>query len=326
MFNRFCLCLGLLTVFAAPALADDYPDRTVQLVVTVEPGGTADATARYLAKEMSSQLKQPYVVENKPGGAGIVAAENVSNARPDGYTLLYAADAMAIVPSSMPNLSIDLQQDLTPITLVGVAPFVMVVNPSIPVKNPKELVAYIKQHPGKFRWGVGGIGTAGQFAIARFSQMAGINALQVPYKGSAPATLATLSGEVDGTVALYTTVKALIAAGKLTALGVASPGTSDNLTGLPTIASFGFPGYQALSWFGVWGPKNMSADQAQQIHDQVLAALTAPELQKQFAQAGITVTLSKNPAEFAAYFQSETQKDGAIVRQIKAENAVASTH
>jgi tripartite-type tricarboxylate transporter receptor subunit TctC len=316
MFKHICLCLGLIVAQLAPAAADDYPARTVQLVVTVEPGGTADATARYLAKQLSDQLKQPYVVENKPGGAGIVAAENVSNARPDGYTLLYAADAMAIVPSSMPDLSINLQQDLTPITLVGVAPFVMVVNPRIPVKNPNELVAYIKQHPGGFRWGVGGIGTAGQFAIARFSQMAGINAMQVPYKGSAPATLATLSGEVDGTVALYTTVKALIAAGKLTALGIASPGAVDNMTGLPTIASFGFPGYKALSWFGIWGPKNMPADLAMQIRNQVASALTTPELKQAFANAGLTVTLSKNPTEFAAYFQTETQKDGEILRQI----------
>jgi tripartite-type tricarboxylate transporter receptor subunit TctC len=318
MFARICLCLGFMVAQSVPALAD-YPDRTVRVVVTVQAGGTADATARYLAKQLSAQLKQPYVVENKPGISGIVAVEDVSNAKADGYTLLYAADVLAIAPSSIPNLSINVERDLTPITLVGAAPFVFVVNPRIPVKTPTELVAYIKSHPGGFRWGIGGVGTAGQLAIARFSKLAGINALQVPYKGNAPATLATLSGEVDGSVALYTTVKPLIDSGNLVVLGVASAEPVNGMPGVPTIASFGFPGYEALSWFGVWGPKNMPPELAAQVRNQVANALATPELKNEFARAGFAVTVSDNPAAFAAYFKSELSKDKMILQQLNSQ-------
>jgi tripartite-type tricarboxylate transporter receptor subunit TctC len=313
MLFRAGLCLQLLLTIFAVAHAENYPSRPVRLVVTVEAGGTADTTARYLAKQLSNQLQQAYVVVNKPGISGVVAVENVSTSKPDGYTLLYAADVLAIAPSSIPDLSVDMQRDLTPITLVGIAPFVFVVNPRIPVKTPQELVAYIKRHPGGFRWGIGGPGTAGQLAIERFSKLAGINALEVPYKGNAPATMATLSGEVDGTAALYTTVKALVESGDLTVLGVAAPAAVSTMPGVPTIASSGFQGYEAESWFGVWGPKDMPAELATKIRGQFAEALETPELRDEYGHAGFVVTISKDPAEFASFFKSEMAKDKAIL-------------
>jgi tripartite-type tricarboxylate transporter receptor subunit TctC len=309
-------CLAVVFAQSASALADDYPSRPVRLVTTVEAGGMADATARYLSKQLSAQLKQPYVVENRPGISGIVAVERVSNAKADGYTLLYAADTLAIAPSLLPNLSVDIEKDITPVTLVGGAPFVFVVNPRIPVKTPNELVDYIKQHPGGFRWGIGGLGTPGQMAIERFSKLAGIHALEVPYKGTAPSVTAALSGEVDGTVGLYTAVKPLIDSGKLIALGVASAKPMDSMPGIPTIASFGYPGYEALSWFGIWGAKDMPAELAVQIRNQVAEALKSPELIQEFTRIGLTVTVSNSPSEFAAYFKSELDRDSEILKQL----------
>lgn len=311
------VCLGLVLTHSLSAVAGAYPSRAVRLVVTVEAGGAADATARYLAKELAAQFKQPYVIENRPGVSGLVAVERVASAKPDGYTLLYAADTVAIAPFLVAGRQpVDVESDITPITLVGVAPFIFVVNPRIPVKAPTELVAYIKEHPGGFRWGVGGIGAPGQLAIERFSKLAGISALEVPYKGNGPAAIATLSGEVDGMVALSTSVKPLIDAGKLVGLGVASAEPVDNMPGLPTIASFGFPGYDAFTWFGLWGPKNMPAELAKQIRDQVAEAITAPDLQSEFAATGFMLKISNDPSDFAAYFKSELEKDGTVLKEL----------
>ncbi len=314
--RALAFCFGGLLLQSVPAFAEEYPSRAVRVVTTVEPGGMADASARYLAKQLSTTLKQPYVVENRPGISGIAAAERVSNAKPDGYTLLYAADVMAIAPSMLPNLSIDVQKDLTPITLVGVAPFVFVVNPKIPVKTPTELVAYIKQNPGGFRWGIGGLGTAGQLAIERFSNAAGITAPEVPYKGNAPAAVAAMSGEVDGIAALSVAVNPLIDSGKLTGLGVASAEKVDSSPGMPTIASFGFPGYEALTWFAVWGPKDMPPELAMQVRNQVAEAVNAPDLKEEFARTGLMVSVSDSPAAFAAYFKSELERNSAILKRL----------
>ena len=310
------ISLALAITHGVSAVAEDYPSRAVRLVTTVEPGGTADATARYLAKQLSAKLNQPYIIENKPGISGLVAVERVSNAKPDGYVLLYAADTLAIAPFLVPNQTLDIEKDITPITLVGVAPFVFVVNPRIPVKTPNELAAYIKQHPGGFRWGIGGVGVPGQLAIRRFSKLAGISAMEVPYKGTAPSVLATLSGEVDGTAGLYTAVRPLIDSGKLIALGVASGKPLDSMPGMPTIASSGYPGFEALSWFGVWGPKNMPAALALQIRNQVAEAVKSPELIKEFDQTGLTVTVSDSPAAFASYFNSEVARDSVIMKEL----------
>ncbi|HTH97350.1 MAG TPA: tripartite tricarboxylate transporter substrate binding protein [Stellaceae bacterium] len=314
-FAGAALSLGLLAQ-SLPAHADTYPSRPVRMVVTVEAGGAADATARFLAKQLSAQAKQPYVVENRPGISGMVAVQRVSNAKPDGYTLLYAADGLAMAPLLVPGQPVNIEKDITPITIVGVSPFVFAVNPKVPVKTPKELVDYIKTHPNGFKWGIGGIGVAGQLAIERFSSLAGIHALEVPYKGNGPSIVAALSGEVDGIAALPAGLKPLIDSGKLIGLGVANAQKIETLPNVPTVASFGYPGFEALSWFGVWGPKNMPADLAETVRKQVAQAIQSPDLQKEFTRIGFTLKVSDSPADFGTYFKSEIDKDSEIMKKI----------
>ncbi len=312
------LCLGLTVVHGLAARADDYPSRSVRLILSVEPGGSADTTARILAKHLTDLTKQPYLVESKPGASGMVAVGYEVSRPADGYTLLYAADALAAAPWLVANQqqSLESVQDMTPITIVGIAPFVFVVNPKIPVKTPPELVAYIKTHPD-FRWSIGGIGVPGQLAIGRFSKQAGFDiGQQIPYKGAGPATLAVLNGEVDGTAAQPPAVQALIAAGKLTGIGVASLKPTDAMPGMPTMASFGYPGLESLSWYAIWGPKNLPAALARQIRDQVATVAKDPDFIQGFSRAGFTATVSDSPEAFAATFKADLAKSRDILKDL----------
>ena len=313
------VCLGLagaaIVSAILPACAEEYPDRPVRIILTVAPSGSADATARILGKLLTDKTRQTYLVENKPGAAGMLAVDYENNQKPDGYALLYASDSLAIGSWLVGDhqQSVASVQDLTPITVVGVAPFVIVTNPKIPAKTPPELVSYIKAHPD-FRWSIGGIGVPGQLAVSRFSKLAGLPlGQQIPYKGNGPAILAAMNGEADGMAAQPPGLQAMVAAGQLTAIGVASLTPIASMPGVPTIASFGYPGFEALSWYALFGPKNMPAALARKIRDQVAEATKDPEFTQRFAAAGFTATVSDSPEAFGAFFKGELAKNHAIL-------------
>lgn len=326
MFTRIaCLCLALVASPVLTARAQDYPNRPVRLILTVEPGGSADASSRVLARHMTDLTKQTYIVENKPGASGTLAVAYENTQKGDGYTLLYSADTAGIAPWLVSNQQQAVANilELTPITIVGVAPFVFVVNPKIPVKTPADLVAYVKSHPD-FRWSIGGQGVPGQLSIIRFARLAGLNldlSRMITYRGNGPATTAVLSGEVDANSAQPPAVLGAIQSGKLIGVGVAGPERLANLPEIPTIASFGYPGFEALSWFGIWGPKDLPPALAKQIRDQVAEATKNPEFTRQFDAIGFKAAVSASPEAFGKQFKEEMNTNGALLKElnIKAE-------
>ena len=313
------LGLGALLVLChlPQAIAQDWPRQTVTFVVPYEPGGGNDAGTRFLAEKLGQQLKQTFVVVNRAGMSGISGSQYVSDMKPDGYTLLEAADTETSAPFILPNVTFDLERDLTPISKIGSTPFVWTINPKAPANNPKELLDFIKQHPTQFRWGVGGIGTPGDLAIEKINRAAGINPMKVPYKGNGPAVIALLSGEVDGMLASPPAVQSLVEAGKLKTVAVVSLKPLESFPGVPTLASFGFPGLEAGSWFGIWGPKGMPQELVMRIQTAIANAMADPDLQKKFAGAGIFVDVSKSPSEFAAYIRSNLESNRTLIRELK---------
>lgn len=317
--------VGFLTASACltgvHARADDYPSRAINFVLPFAPGGGVDLTGRILAQQLSQNLHQSVVVENKPGGAGVVGAQMVSIAKPDGYTLLYSAGANAFLPFTVPNISIDIEHDLTPITQVAKNPYVIIVNKNVPVNNPKELADYIKSHEKDFKWGVSTLGGPDHFAIEQFDYMAGVKPLIVPYTGAGPALVALLGGEVDGVMANPGVAKSNADAGKVKSIAVTTAEPSDLVPGVPTIASFGFAGYDAAGWNALWGPKNMPPALASRIHAYVIQALEDPGLREKFRANILTPAGSASPEAFAAYFHSELAKNGKLVKELNLKPA-----
>lgn len=310
------LLVILVAAFAlmpmSAAVAETYPTRTVQIIEPTPPGGGADLVARLLAQFLSDQSNGHFVVVNKPGAGGLVGAREVADAKPDGYTLLLAASAMTMAPYLTPTMTIDVEHDLSPITEVASGPFVMVVNPSIPVKNPRELVAYAKAHPNTFRWG-GTLGSPDLFSVAQFDNAAGIKPLIVPFNGDGPARVSLLGGELSAMIIVPTLVKGDVQAGKLRALAVTTSSTIDFMPGIPTVASFGYPGFESTLWYGLWGPKGMSSALATRIHDVVSKVIADPGFQAKLHVNGLTAVDSKSPQAFAVYVHSEVKKNLAII-------------
>jgi tripartite-type tricarboxylate transporter receptor subunit TctC len=310
---RACVYTLIAVLVALPAIAaDPYPNRTVQVIEPTPPGGGADLVARLLAQQLSVQTKQQFVVDNRGGAGGLLGARLAADAKPDGYTLLLAASAMTIAPFMTATQTLDPEHELTPITEVAYGAFVMVVNPSVPVKTPTELVAYAKAHPKEFRW-AGVPGSADSFTIAQFDKAAGMKSLLVPYNGSGPALIAMLGGDISAMVIVPPLVKDHIAAGKLRALAVTSKDPSEFAPGVPTVASFGYPGFDAGLWYGLWGPKGLPKEIASELQQQVQRALTAPDIQAKFKINGLVPDGTKTPDAFAAYASAEVKKNKAII-------------
>lgn len=305
---------GLSTALAASA--DSYPSHTVNIVVPVAAGGGVDLSSRLLAQQLSTMFSQQFIVENKTGASGLIGSQFVADAKPDGHTLLYAASAEAIFPFLLPNLTFDVAHDLTPITQVAYTPNVIVVNPKVPATNAKELVAWIKQHPTEFRWGVGIIGGPDHLCTEEFDQVAGIKPLVVPYSGSAPALNAVLGGEVSGMQVPISTAKINSDSGKLRAIALTSAETSEFLPGISTIASAGYPGFDCGAWYGLWGPRNMPKATIAEVHQAVLKALAQPALQAKLKTNALLPTGSKEPEDFAAFFNAELKKNGALIKEL----------
>lgn len=320
MLNR-AIAIGAALIMggisAAAAQAKDYPERTVNIVVPVPTGGGIDLTARILAQQLSTQLKQTYIVENKPGAGTLLGSKYVSDAKPDGYTLLYSASNAVIVPFMMPDFAINMETDLTPIAMVAYSPMVMAVNPKYPIKDPKELVAFVKAHPNDFRWGYSQPGSADHLVIEQFDRKAGINPLRVPYKGSGPDITAAISDEVSGILLATGAITSAITSGQLRAIAIAGPDMIEDFPGIQILTKYGFPGFEEPAiWYALWGPKNMPKELVDQVHQQVVAALSNPAVKEKFEKAGITLKVSKTPSEFTDFYKSELRKYGPLVKEL----------
>jgi tripartite-type tricarboxylate transporter receptor subunit TctC len=310
------ICLTALAPLGA-ALAQDagsYPNHPIRLVVGYAPGGSADIAARLLAAQLSIELKQPVVIDNRAGAGGNIGGDLVAHAAPDGYTLLMAAAAQIVVnPSLYHNMTFDPLKDLAPVLLVQNEHNIMVVNPSVPAKNLKEFIAYAKEQGDKISFASPGQGSPAHLAGELMNQMAGLKMVHVPYKGSGPAMTDLMAGTVTMTIDNMPPYLPQVKAGKLRALAVASLQRAQAAPEIPTIAESGLPGYSVSAWKGLMAPAGTPRPIIDKLHNAVVKALAVPDLQRRMTETGAE-PVGNTPEQFAEFIRVEAKKWGDLVR------------
>ena len=315
---RPVVLLGIL--FSAPvAIAQSYPSKPVR-IVTGSAGTSGDLLSRYLSQQLNTRWGKPVIVENRTGG-GIIAAELVAHAAPDGHTLHMAQQSsFAAAVSLYQKLAYDPIKDFTPITLVAHVPQLLIASPSLPVANLKELIAYVKARPGKINYSSGGPSTTGNLTFELLNTNAGLKLVHVPYKGVSLATNAVMSGEVQLSMVPVSVAVAQAKAGKVKAFAITSRNRFSGAPDVPTIAEAGLPGFEATTWFGMVAPAKLPADIGRKLHTDVVEIIRTPAAREWFLKQGAEPAPG-TPEEFTAFMKSEIEKWGKVIRAagIKAE-------
>jgi tripartite-type tricarboxylate transporter receptor subunit TctC len=304
--------LALVCAVAPQAQAEDYPSRTIRLIVGAPPGGTTDTIARSIAGPMAAALKQSVVVENKAGAGGNIAADYVAKSPADGYTLLVSFSSHTINASLYPHLPYDPAGDFTAITKVATVPSMLVGNPKLPAKDVKALIALAKEKPDKLTIGIGGIGSSLHLAGEKFKLMTGARLLNVPYKGTAPALTDLLGGNIDLMFISLVTGTQQVRAGNLHAFGVTSTERQASLPDVPTIAE-SVPGFESSAWFGVFGPAKLPPEVTKKLNQVIVSGLAAPEMQNRLKTEGAT-PVGDSPEDFAAFVREDIKRWAPIVK------------
>jgi tripartite-type tricarboxylate transporter receptor subunit TctC len=297
------------------AQTTDYPNKPIKVVVTFPPGGSSDAIIRILSTRLNDKLGQPLVLENRPGAGGNIGLSAVAKAAPDGYMLgVGAAGGLTANSSLYPQMPFDVAKDFAPITMLASIPFVLVGHPSVPADNMQQLIALAKSQPGKVSIGHGGNGTAMHLSTALFTQMADIKLIEVPYRGSGPAAMDTLSGQIQLSVTDLAAALPHIKAGKLKAFAVTSPKRLSNLPDVPTLSESGLTGYDSTGWFGLVAPTGTPPQIIQRLHAEFTAALNDESIKSQMRQNGME-PIATSIEGFDSYIKSETQKWAKVIKQ-----------
>lgn len=301
-------------VLSSAAPAADYPSRPVTIVVAFTPGGPSDVLSRLIAKRLQEILHQPFIVENRPGAGGNIAAEQVKNADPDGYTLLMGNNSILATNAALyKKLSYDAQKDFAPISLVGTQPNILVVNPGVPANSMAELIALAKASPGSLNFASSGHGAAAHLAGELFKTQAKINIVHVAYKGAAPALQDVIAGHVQMMFATAASVIGLIKNDKVRALAVTTLKRTALLPNLPTVDELGLKGFDATTWHGLVAPAGTPKDIIETLNIAVTEALKDPATQKALLDLGVDV-IGSSPKEFEDYIASEIPKWTAVVK------------
>lgn len=305
---------ALSTVLSAGA--QGYPDKPIRIVVPYPPGGSADAIARQLGVHLTQSLKQQVVVDNKPGGNSVIAAQTVSSAPGDGYTLLISdPTALAINPSLFHKLPYDPVKDFLPVSLVARYSFVLLVNAASPIRNVKDFVAAARANPGKMNYGSAGTGTPVQLATEIFKDLAKIDLTHVPYKGAAPAVSDLMAGQID---AMFTDLASgfpFIQSGKVRALVITNAQRVPALPEVPTLAESGFPGFQLAGWYGISAPKNTPAQIVGILNTAIRNAVASPAFNQWIVTQNFEPKTTM-PAEYAELIRTDTAQWGATVKRL----------
>lgn len=308
---------ALAAGFSLPAAAQgpDYPNKPIRIVVTFPPGGSADAVVRMLVPRLNEKLGQSVIVDNRPGAGGNIGLTVVAKAAPgDGYTLgVGAAGALSANSSLYAQMPFDPVKDLRPVSMLAAIPFVIIGHPSVAARSQRELIALAKSQPGKLSIAHGGNGTAMHLTAALFAQMADVKLVEIPYRGSGPAALDVLSGQVPLAVVDLPSALQHIKAGKLIAYGVTSPQRLPMLPDVPTVAEAGLPGYDSTGWFGVVAPAGTPPAIIARLNAEITAALNDDAIKTNMRNLGVEP--APGTAEsFEAYIKSETEKWARVIK------------
>ena len=317
--RRLLVAALVLVPFATPALAQEWPSKPVKIVVPFAPGGGSDFIARYIAKKLSDELKQPFVVENKPGAGGNIGAEQGIRSAPDGYTLTLVASSYTVNPSVY-KLNFDPVNDITPIVQLSQGPLVVVSNPGVPAKTLKEFVAYAKAKPDAVNYASSGSGSIIHAASELFNQRAGTKMTHVPYKGSGPALTDTIAGTTQVFFSSATTAVPHVQGGRLNALAVTTSSRIAALPNVPTVAEQGIANYDVTLWHGLIGPKGMPVDVVNRINAAVNKSLKLKETADQLQNDGVAPA-GGSPKEFGDTIRREIDMWRKVVQEanIRAE-------
>lgn len=311
---RRALAVAVACVLAVPAAAQNWPARVVRIIVPYSPGGGIDTVARLMAQKLTEQIGGPFVVDNRPGAAGVLGAELVARAAPDGYTLLASSTEFAINPSVRSKLPYDPFKDFTHISQLAFVQFILASHPSVPVRNVKELIALAKIRPGQLTYGSSGTGGGPHLAGELFQSMAGIRWVHVPFKGAGPASLAVMSGEIDFAFGATIGLLGQVRNGKLRAVAVTGMKRFAGLPDVPTVAESGVPGYSATGWYGFYAPAGLSPEIVRKLYAEAVRALGDPDVKEKLARGGNEYVMS-SPEEFTAFLHAEIAKWTKVVRE-----------
>jgi tripartite-type tricarboxylate transporter receptor subunit TctC len=305
---RRVIAASLLVLLAAPALADDYPNRAIHWIVPFSPGGATDIVARLVGNKLSEAWGQPVIVENRTGASGIVGANAIAVAAPDGYTIGGISLNFTIYPVLYENVPFDVFKNFSPITLVAKIPSVLVVYPELPIHSVQDLIKEAKAHPGDICFASGGgVGTGGHVAGELFKKMTGVDMTHVPYKGGGPATTDLIGGHVQISFATTTSIIGAVRAGQVRAIAVTSPKRFALLPDLPTIAESGVPGFDTEEMQAIVAPAGVPKEIITKLNTEIVRILQLPEIRDRLTDLGATPAPS-SPEDLSKYLHSEVNK------------------
>jgi tripartite-type tricarboxylate transporter receptor subunit TctC len=311
---RMLIVGAALTAATAASLAQDYPARPIRLILGFAPGGSTDLVARVVGQKMAEAWAQQVVVDNRPGANGMIGADLVAKANPDGYSLLLSSIGPMAINASLYKMPYDIVTEFAPITYTGNVTNLLVVHPSVAAASVKELIALAKSQPGKLTFGSSGTGGAPHMAVELFKILAKVNVVHVPYKGGGPAMADLVGGQISGSFASMPSSIPFVRAGKLRALAVTAPKRSPAEPQVPTISEAGIPGFAVLDWQGLFTTGKTPPAIVNKLNAEVVRILALPDVVEKLAVAGVEIQTS-TPKEWGDFVKSEIAKWGKVVKE-----------
>ncbi|OGA51452.1 MAG: hypothetical protein A3F74_21585 [Betaproteobacteria bacterium RIFCSPLOWO2_12_FULL_62_58] len=307
--------LGALLAWPAIIAAQNYPTRTIRIIVPYAPGGSTDVVFRLLAPRLSEDLGQPVVVDNRPGGSSTIGLDLAAKSPPDGHTWGTPNITFGANPSLMKKMPFDSEKDLVPVSQVTVVTMVLSLHPSVPARSVKELLALAKARPGQLNFGSAGNASANHLATAKFMHMSGAKLTHIPYQGGGPAVISLVSGETSMLFATIPSAIQHIRSGRLRGLAVSRAQRNPALPDVPTVAEAGVPGYEAIEWNGVMVPASTPPAVVRRIHQALAKALAIPALRERIVQIG-SEPVGSSPEEFTAFIKSEFSAWAKVIKEV----------
>jgi len=302
----------LAVAWADPGRADDYPSRPVRLIVPFGAGGPADLYARVIAQYLAEQLKQPFVVEDRPGAGSIIGTDSVAKSAPDGYTLLVMSNTHTTNESLVATKPFQLMRDFVAVAPINYSDLIMVVHPAVPAKDLKELIALAKAKPGTLNYASSGVGTPYHMAGELFKSMSGTDIVHIPHKASGDARNAVIGGHVHMMIDAITTMAPNVAAGQVRALATTGTKRSELTPNVPTVAEAGVPGYEATIWLGIMAPAKTPKEIVEKLNDAIGKVVSRPDVKELWAKQG-AVPMTMSPGAFDTYLRADIEKWAKVV-------------